>query len=245
MTRRARSADATPSSPARSWRRHTASVCPASRSSSFSPTQSIADQARAEQRPDLPPRLLVGLPEDVPPFRVTRPGRPAAPAPAASGIEVAPVKAPFGSQWMSWAPTRISSARAEGPRGRFDRHGGREEPERDRPSAGRVAPRNRLGVRPGLARARPASSSWRRRVSDRIGYVLLDRAEVEVLEVEAEVHLGRGRLHRGAGHLARLIEGEGDEGVGAELAVAPLHQEGVVLPVGEVAHQRRACGRTA
>ena len=53
-----------------SCRATTASVSPASRSSSVSPTQSIGTSPASRDRPHLPAGVLVRLPKDVPPLRV-------------------------------------------------------------------------------------------------------------------------------------------------------------------------------
>lgn len=63
------------------------------------------------------------------------------------------------------------------------------------------------------------------------------RHERQVLEVEAEVGEGRDGPHHRVVDRAVGVEGEGDVGVGAQLAIAPADDEGVVLPVHQVADE--------
>ena len=59
-----------PSAIASTWRRRTASVSPASRSSRVSPTQAITREPGLERRRGAPGGRLVGLAEVLPPLRV-------------------------------------------------------------------------------------------------------------------------------------------------------------------------------
>src|SRR5690606_26590898 len=68
---------------------------------------------------------------------------------------------------------------------------------------------------------------------------LLLRRQAQVLEVEAEVGPRRYRLHPRLHHLAVLVEREREERIRVEAPVAPSHDEGVVLPVLQVAEQLR------
>src|SRR6266498_3087032 len=59
----------------------------------------------------------------------------------------------------------------------------------------------------------------------------------QILEIETEIRGRRDRFHPGLVDGAIGIEREGDERVGAELAVAPADGERVVLPVFQVADE--------
>src|SRR6478736_2900611 len=108
MITRARSSEESPSSAPLSWRAQTSSVFPASRSSSISPTQSIGVAPAARSA-----ITFFAVSASVSPKTWRRSlwptNAPVAPAARASGIEVAPVNAPFGSQCTSCAPTLMSS----------------------------------------------------------------------------------------------------------------------------------------
>src|SRR3546814_2348522 len=69
--------------------------------------------------------------------------------------------------------------------------------------------------------------------------LLLRRRQAQVLEVEAEVGPRRDRHHQRMDDLAVRIKRESQERVRVQPAVAPAHDEGVVLPVLQVAEQLR------
>ena len=71
---------------------------------------------------------------------------------------------------------------------------------------------------------------------------LPDRLEKQVLEVIAEVGVGRDRRHFGLVDRPARVQGERDERVGPELPVPPADDERVVLPVLAVPDQRRRMG---
>ena len=66
---------------------------------------------------------------------------------------------------------------------------------------------------------------------------LVERLQQQVLEIEAEVCVGRHGAHLRLVDRSVGIEREGDVGVGAQLAILPAGDEGVVLPVLEVADE--------
>src|SRR5262249_3694425 len=64
------------------------------------------------------------------------------------------------------------------------------------------------------------------------------RFQQQILEVVAEVGVGRDGAHLCLIDRSVRIQREGDVGVGAELAIGPARDEGVVLPVLERAGER-------
>src|SRR3546814_9610137 len=70
--------------------------------------------------------------------------------------------------------------------------------------------------------------------------LLLHRRQAQVLEVETEVGARGDRHHQRLDDLAVRIKRESQERVRVQAAVAPAHDEGVVLPVLQVAEQ--LCG---
>ena len=196
MTRPAASAGSTPARPARSWRSTTSSVFPASRSLELLADAQQCRQAGAEQRAHLPAGLLVGFAEDVAAFGVPDEGARGAGAARErnrGGAGERPLRLPVD---VLGADADVLHARGA------PRRPTRSTPpgERTRASALRPA-RSRRGTAPrtrGPRRDRAASSSWRRTAGDASSLLLRDRTEVQVLEVEAEVHVRRRRHHRDA-----------------------------------------------
>src|SRR3546814_13924693 len=69
--------------------------------------------------------------------------------------------------------------------------------------------------------------------------LLVHRRQAQVLEVEAEVRARRDRHHPRLDDLPVRIERKGQERIRVQATVAPAHDEGVVLPVLQVAEQLR------
>ena len=82
----------------------TATVCPASRSASSSPTQTIGVSPAASAASGLLFTTCVGLAQDVPPLAVAEDHVAAAEVDGASRRSISPVKAPLGSKYMFCAP---------------------------------------------------------------------------------------------------------------------------------------------